>query len=162
MPDAYLSTPIGLLALRGSDAGLAAVTFLEEPHGQAPTLGAAVPECLREAHCQLKAYFAGELREFKLTYHSEKGTDFQRQVWAALLGVGYGRTASYLDLARQLGNPGAVRAVGAANGQNPLGIVLPCHRIIGAGGQLTGYASGLHRKKWLLQHERPTGQGELF
>lgn len=162
MPDAYLATPIGLLNLRGSDAGLAAVTFLDEPHGQAPTPTADVPECLREAHRQLAAYFAGELREFSLTYHFEKGTDFQRQVWAALLGVGYGRTASYLDLARQLGNPGAVRAVGAANGQNPLGIVLPCHRIIGAGGQLTGYAGGLHRKKWLLRHEQPTGQGELF
>jgi methylated-DNA-[protein]-cysteine S-methyltransferase len=121
-----------------------------------------VPECLREAHQQVAAYFNRELRDFQLTYEVTQGTEFQRRVWAALLGVGFGRTTSYLDLARQLGNPGAVRAVGAANGQNPLGLVWPCHRIIGAGGQLTGYAGGLWRKKWLLEFEQPTAQTSLW
>lgn len=159
---AYLSSPIGLLELRGSEAGLAAVQFLEEPHDHAPTPAGQVPACLQDAYHQLHAYFRGELRDFALTYDLQHGTDFQRRVWQALAGVGYGRTASYLDLARQLGNPGAVRAVGAANGQNPLAIVLPCHRVVGANGQLTGYAGGLPRKQWLLRHEQPSAQGELF
>ncbi|WBO83864.1 methylated-DNA--[protein]-cysteine S-methyltransferase [Hymenobacter yonginensis] len=159
---AYLSTPLGCLRLQGSDAGLAAVEFLEANAAPAPTPPAAVATPLREAYRQLQAYFGRELRDFQLTYDVQQGTDFQRRVWAALPAVGYGRTASYLDLARQLGNPGAVRAVGAANGQNPLGLVWPCHRIIGAGGQLTGYAGGLWRKKWLLEFEQPTVQTALF
>ncbi|MFC6225546.1 methylated-DNA--[protein]-cysteine S-methyltransferase [Hymenobacter artigasi] len=157
----YLPTPLGPLALTGSDAGLSAVTFLEDTDAT-PTLPAAVPDCLRPAHQQLQAYFGRELREFDLTYDSDFGTDFQRQVWRALLGIGYGRTASYLDVAKVLNNPKSVRAVGAANGQNPLAIVWPCHRIIGADGSLTGYAGGMHRKKWLLEFEQPVRQGGLF
>lgn len=157
---AFLTSPLGTLELRGTEAGLAVVQFLDEP--QPETQLSAVPACLREAHRQVQAYFRRELRDFSLTYDVQQGTDFQRQVWAALPAVGFGRTASYLDLARQLGNPGAVRAVGAANGQNPLGLVWPCHRIIGAGGQLTGYAGGLWRKKWLLEFEQPTAQGSLW
>jgi len=157
---AYLSSPLGPIRLSGSDAGLAAVSFLDE--AMPPTPAAAVPACLGEAHRQLQAYFGRELRDFTLHYDVARGTEFQRRVWAALPGVGYGRTASYLDLARQLGNPGAVRAVGAANGQNPLGLVWPCHRIIGANGTLTGYAGGLWRKKWLLAFEQPAAQAELF
>ena len=83
-------------------------------------------------------------------------------MWAALAGIGYGRTASYLDVARQLNNPQSVRAVGAANGQNPLAIVWPCHRVVGADGRLTGYAGGLPRKQWLLAFEQPTRQSGLF
>ncbi|UOQ53841.1 methylated-DNA--[protein]-cysteine S-methyltransferase [Hymenobacter cellulosivorans] len=158
----YLPTPIGLLELKGSEAGLAAVTFLNEAATQAETPAAAVASCLREAHQQLRAYFGRELRDFSLVYDLPRGTEFQQRVWQVLQGVSYGRTASYLDLARQLGNPGAVRAVGAANGQNPLAIVWPCHRIIGASGQLTGYAGGLPRKKWLLTHEQPAAQTSLF
>ncbi|RZL13690.1 MAG: methylated-DNA--[protein]-cysteine S-methyltransferase, partial [Hymenobacter sp.] len=90
------------------------------------------------------------------------GTDFQRQVWAALGGIAHGRTASYLDVAKLLNNPKSVRAVGAANGQNPLAIVWPCHRVIGANGSLTGYAGGLLRKQWLLAFEQPERQGALF
>ncbi|WP_324674578.1 methylated-DNA--[protein]-cysteine S-methyltransferase [Hymenobacter sp. GOD-10R] len=158
---AYLASPVGLLELRGTDAGLAAVLFRQDGEA-APTPPDTLPTCLREAAQQLQAYFGRELRTFDLTYDLQQGTDFQRRVWAALPGIGYGRTASYLDLARQLGDPKAVRAVGAANGQNPLAIVCPCHRIIGAGGQLTGYAGGLARKKWLLTFENPPAQGELF
>jgi methylated-DNA-[protein]-cysteine S-methyltransferase len=157
---ATLLTPLGPLALTGSEVGLSAVTFLNEP--VEATSIYAVPECLREAHRQLQAYFARELRDFNLTYAPTSGTDFQRQVWQALLGIGYGRTASYLDVAKLLNNPKSVRAVGAANGQNPLAIVWPCHRIIGADGSLTGYAGGMPRKKWLLDFEQPTRQGGLF
>ncbi|MBC6697415.1 methylated-DNA--[protein]-cysteine S-methyltransferase [Hymenobacter puniceus] len=159
---AFLLTPLGSLRLQGSDAGLAAVEFMDEEVAPTPTAPSAVAEPLRPAYMQLQAYFGRELRDFQLTYDVQQGTEFQRRVWAALPAVGYGRTASYLDLARQLGNPGAVRAVGAANGQNPLGLVWPCHRIIGAGGQLTGYAGGLWRKKWLLEFEQPTMQTALF
>ena len=156
----YLTSPLGTVNLRGTNAGLTAVQFLDQTQPETPP--SAVPECLREAHRQLRAYFSRELRDFTLIYDVAQGTEFQRRVWAALPGVGFGRTASYLDLARRMGAPGAVRAVGAANGQNPLGLVWPCHRIIGANGQLTGYAGGLWRKKWLLDFEQPTAQGSLF
>ncbi|MBT9392009.1 methylated-DNA--[protein]-cysteine S-methyltransferase [Hymenobacter sp. NST-14] len=151
-----------MLALRGTEAGLCAVQFQPADAASPATPPAQVAGCLREAYRQLQAYFGRELREFTVATHVTAGTEFQRQVWAALPGVGYGTTASYLDLARQLGNAGAVRAVGAANGQNPLAIIWPCHRIIGAGGQLTGYAGGLPRKKWLLELEQPHVQTRLF
>ena len=157
---AFLLTPLGPLTLTGSDAGLSTVSFLDE--AAETTATAAVPTCLREAHQQLQAYFGRELRAFDLTYAPAFGTDFQRQVWQALSGIGYGRTASYLDVAKLLNNPKSMRAVGAANGQNPLAIVRPCHRVVGADGSLTGYAGGMHRKKWLLEFEQPTRQGGLF
>lgn len=159
---AHLYSPIGMLELRASDAGLHAVRFLDKDDGIGPTAAPALPDCLREPHRQLQAYFRRELRDFCLTCAPETGTDFQRQVWAALPTIAYGRTASYLDLARQLANDKAVRAVGAANGQNPLALIWPCHRIVGADGSLTGYAGGLPRKRWLLAFEQPSMQGGLF
>ena len=150
-----------MFELTGSDAGLHAVRFLEHD-APAPTSPAALAACLQAPYQQLKAYFGRELREFSLACAPLAGTAFQRQVWAALASVGHGRTASYLDIAKQLGNPQAVRAVGAANGQNPLTIVWPCHRVIGANGSLTGYAGGLVRKRWLLAFEQPAQQGGLF
>jgi len=158
---AYLYSPLGMVALSGSDAGLHAVRFLDR-EAPAPTAPADLAACLQAPYEQLKAYFGGELREFDLTCVPTVGTAFQRQVWASLAGIGHGRTASYLDLAKQLNNPKSVRAVGAANGQNPLAIVWPCHRVIGADGSLTGYAGGLVRKQWLLDFERPARQGSLF
>lgn len=158
---AYLYSPLGMLALSGSDAGLHAVRFLDQ-ESAAPTAPADLAECLQEPVRQLKAYFGGELRAFDLTCEPLVGTEFQRQVWGALAGIGHGRTASYLDIANLLNNPKSVRAVGAANGQNPLAIVWPCHRVIGANGSLTGYAGGLVRKQWLLDFERPERQGSLF
>ena len=158
---AHLYSPIGMLALRGSDAGLHAVGFVDRA-APAPTPPAAVAACLREPCRQLQAYFNRELREFDLPGAPLGGTEFQRRVWAALAGIGHGRTASYLDVARLLDNPKSVRAVGAANGQNPLAIVWPCHRVVGAAGALTGYAGGLVRKRWLLDFERPAQQGVLF
>jgi methylated-DNA-[protein]-cysteine S-methyltransferase len=158
---AYLASPLGLLSINGDDMGLSAVSF-HNNEGHEPTSPAAVPDCLQEAHRQLQAYFGRELREFSLAYAPNIGTDFQRQVWQALVTIRFGRTASYLDVAKLLNNPKSVRAVGAANGQNPLAIVWPCHRIIGADGSLTGYAGGMHRKKWLLEFEQPARQGGLF
>jgi methylated-DNA-[protein]-cysteine S-methyltransferase len=158
---AYLYSPLGMLELMGSDAGLHAVRFLDRQDA-APTDPGSLPSCLQEPYRQLKAYFAGDLREFSLTCEPLVGTEFQRQVWTALAGIGHGRTASYLDIAKLLNNPKSVRAVGAANGQNPLAIVWPCHRVIGANGSLTGYAGGLVRKQWLLAFEQPERQGSLF
>jgi methylated-DNA-[protein]-cysteine S-methyltransferase len=158
---AYLYSPLGMLELIGSDAGLHAVRFLDGQDAT-PTDPAALPLCLQEPYHQLKAYFAGELREFNLKCEPLVGTEFQRQVWSALAGIAHGRTASYLDVAKLLNNPKSVRAVGAANGQNPLAIVWPCHRVIGANGSLTGYAGGLVRKQWLLAFEQPQRQGSLF
>ncbi len=102
---------------------------------------------------QLTAYFAGELTDFDLPL-APRGTDFQLRVWAALRTIPYGQTTSYGELAAQLGNPGASRAVGLANGRNPIAIIVPCHRVIGSDGGLTGYGGGLDRKRWLLDHER--------
>lgn len=158
---AYLYSPLGMLALSGSDAGLHVVRFLDQ-EAAAPTAPADTAMCLQEPVRQLQAYFGGELREFSLTCTPLGGTEFQRQVWATLASIGHGRTASYLDIARLLNNPKSVRAVGAANGQNPLAIVWPCHRVVGANGSLTGYAGGLVRKQWLLDFERPARQGSLF
>src|SRR5699024_5673425 len=116
---------------------------------------------LTEAVAQLKAYFEGDLQNFSLTLNP-KGTSFQQKVWKALGDIPYGTTISYLDLAKTLGDPKAVRAVAAANGKNPIMIVVPCHRVIGSDGSLTGYASGIWRKKWLLEHEHALQQLSLF
>jgi methylated-DNA-[protein]-cysteine S-methyltransferase len=143
-----IDTPIGPLGLVASDTGLAAVLFdgrRIRPEGSSPVLD--------EAAGQLEAYFAGELVEFDLPLELD-GTDFQRHCWLALASIPYGQTVSYGEQARRLGlGPDSARAVGAANGQNPLPIVLPCHRVIGADGSLTGFGGGLHVKRFLLEHE---------
>jgi methylated-DNA-[protein]-cysteine S-methyltransferase len=105
-----------------------------------------------DAIAQLRAYFAGELRTFELPL-APHGTPFQRRVWDALLAIPYGTTTTYGRLAQQLGDPRAVRAVGLANGRNPIPIIIPCHRVIGANGSLIGYGGGLERKQWLLERE---------
>jgi methylated-DNA-[protein]-cysteine S-methyltransferase len=109
-------------------------------------------DAFRAVRDQLRAYFEGELLEFELTLRM-KGTDFQRKVWKELTNIPFGSTISYAEQARRIGRPGAARAVGAANGRNPISIVVPCHRVIGANGTLTGYGGGLDRKQWLLDHE---------
>ena len=111
---------------------------------------------LLDAADQLRAYFAGELREFDLPL-AARGTEFQRQVWAAVYAVPYGSTATYSEIAAAVGRPDACRAVGAANGRNPLPVIVPCHRIIGAAGGLTGYGGGLDRKRSLLDLEAAAG-----
>lgn len=144
---AYVDSPVGLVEISCSEAGIAAANFVDSPRH--PTADSA---CLRGASQQIEAYLAGTLTTFDLSLDL-RGTDFQRRVWAQLLTVPFGQTATYLDIALALENPQAVRAVGAANGQNPVSIVVPCHRIIGSGGKLTGYGGGLWRKEWLLRHE---------
>jgi len=148
VPARSVATPIGRLGLVGSDAGLAQVRW--SATGLDETERCTVLDAAAE---QLEAYFAGELVEFDLPLDVH-GTDFQRQCWLALATIPYGQTVSYGEQARRLGlGPDAARAVGAANGQNPLPIVLPCHRVIGADGSLTGFGGGLHVKRFLLEHE---------
>jgi methylated-DNA-[protein]-cysteine S-methyltransferase len=156
MEYAYVQTPIGIAELVGDKNGLASITVLEskKPKGTIPTV-------LKDAVEQLKEYFEGNRTVFELQLNPS-GTDFQKKVWEALLQIPFGKTISYLELSKQLGDVKAIRAVASANGKNPLWIVVPCHRVIGTNGDLTGYAGGLHRKKWLLEHESPAKQTTLF
>jgi len=157
-----MNTPLGSLLLAASDAGLRGIWFDGQRHfaGRDPGwLSDARAPLLRAAVEQLDAYFAGTLRRFDLSL-DPLGTPFQRAVWKAIAAVRFGATQSYGDLAAAAGAPGSARAAGAATGRNPLGIVVPCHRIVGVRGALTGYAGGLDRKRALLALER--GAGELF
>lgn len=153
----HMHTPLGNLVLLASPAGLAVVWF--EGQSQLPSTWAHLPHApaehavLRHAARQLKEYFEGRRHAFDLPLDLSSGTPFQQSVWRDLLDIGYGHTCSYADVAQRIGKTRAVRAVGAAVGANPLGIIVPCHRVIGADGSLTGYAAGLERKTWLLQLE---------
>lgn len=147
----FYPSPIGTLVLRATEAAIVSVLFSDEEVVEANA--AAMPDCLRACCGQLGEYFAGERKTFDLPLASA-GTLFQEQVWDQLGQIRYGQTLSYYDLSLQLGKPGAIRAVGSANGKNKLLLLRPCHRVIGAGGQLVGYAGGLWRKQWLLAHER--------
>ena len=149
----YLETPLGDLLLGGDDDGLALVSFLEGSRRREPDPDWIFNEKpFGEARKQLTEYFAGKRTEFTLTL-KPTGTDFQRQVLDALQRIPYGTTCSYSDIARQIGRPRAVRAVGAANGRNPIPIIIPCHRVIGASGDLTGFGGGLPAKEALLRLE---------
>ena len=144
-------SPVGDLLLSAGEAGLTGVWF--EPHdGRLRREWRRDPARLRQAREELAAYFAGELTRFTLTL-APAGTPFQLRVWEGLRRLRFGETVSYSELARRIGAPDAVRAVGAANGRNPLPIIVPCHRVIGADGSLTGFGGGLERKRWLLNHE---------
>ena len=157
METAFIKTPLGIARLEGDEAGLASITVLDKQ--EVPT--AVLPEVLEDTAYQLREYFDGKRKVFDLELNPQ-GTDFQKRVWDALLQIPYGKTISYLELSKKLGDIKAIRAVAAANGKNPLWIVVPCHRVIGTDGSLTGYAGGLHRKKWLLAHENPVKQQTLF
>ncbi|KAB7528761.1 methylated-DNA--[protein]-cysteine S-methyltransferase [Flagellimonas olearia] len=156
METTYLQTPIGYAEFQGDENGLASVSVFDEikPIG-------IIPEVLEDAVYQFKEYFEGSRKGFDLKLNPS-GTDFQKKVWDALLEIPFGKTISYLELSKRLGDVKAIRAVASANGKNPLWIVVPCHRVIGTNGDLTGYAGGLHRKKWLLEHESPAKQTTLF
>jgi methylated-DNA-[protein]-cysteine S-methyltransferase len=156
---AYIETPLGVVEFMASGEALARLDF----RGCRPPKRSQWTPFLRAAAAQLEEYFAGTRIAFDLPL-ALGGTEFQRRVWNALLEVGYGETTTYGALARRLGSPAAVRAVGAANGANPVSIVVPCHRIVGADGRLTGYGGGLWRKEWLLAHERKQAgpSGPLF
>lgn len=148
-----MDSPVGTLRLEASDKGLAGIAF-ERPARRRPGPGVENPRhpVLVETARQLREYFAGRRRSFELTL-DVAGTPFQRAVWNALLTIPFGETRTYGELARQVGRPSAARAVGAANGRNPVAIVAPCHRVIGAGGGLTGFAGGLDAKARLLRLE---------
>lgn len=149
-----LASPLGLIDLYATAEGLTGVYFAEHRHRVAiAARDDARAAHLRHAARELEAYFAHELTHFTVPL-SPAGTAFQQRVWRGLGEIAYGDTESYAALARRIERPLAVRAVGAANGRNPLSIVVPCHRVIAAGGALTGYAGGLPRKDWLLKHER--------
>lgn len=153
-----LDSPLGPMILAASTQGLCGVWFEGQRHGPSEErMQSWTPrtsnDLLQEASRQLQAYFAGEIQRFDLPLDLSAGTPFQQAVWQALLNIPLGASQSYGDLARRLANPKAVRAVGAAVGRNPVSIIVPCHRILGAGGQLTGYAGGLWRKQALLRLE---------
>ncbi len=151
-----LASPLGPLLLTGDGASLTGVYLAEHRHGPAiaahwQQADAAAP--FAAARQQFDAYFAGTLRAFDLPLQPV-GTPFQQEVWQALLAIPHGQTLSYGELAQRIGKPEAARAVGLANGRNPLSIVVPCHRVISASGALTGYGGGMARKAWLLAHEQ--------
>ena len=144
-----LTTPIGELLIKASDTGLTEVSLSKNIHELSPQSN----DIIVEAQSQLYEYFKGDRKEFDLPYDLNRYTDFYQSVWQALERVPFGSTNSYGDIARELGDIKAVRAVGMANGKNPIAIIIPCHRIIGSDGKLVGYAWGIDAKKWLLRHE---------
>ena len=152
MPTAYLKTPLGTAQITGDEKGISKITITDEEE-----INKTIPVFLQEALTQLQEYFEGKRTDFTFKINPE-GTLFQQKVWQGLLEIPFGKTMSYLQLAQKLGDVKAIRAVASANGKNPLWIVVPCHRVIGTDGSLTGYAGGLWRKKWLLEHEHPSNQ----
>lgn len=156
-----MDSPIGVLTLTGSEGILTGLHMHDQRHAP-PHLDAWQRDdvMFKDVIAQLHAYFDGSLREFDVPLVLS-GTEFQRRVWAQLREIPYGETASYGDMARWIGSPNASRAVGLANGRNPVAIIVPCHRVIGADGSLTGYGGGLDRKVWLLEHERRDARGTL-
>lgn len=140
----------------GDENGIISIEVCDEAE-----VSSTIPRVLQEVVTQLSEYFEGKRKDFDLKLNP-KGTEFQQKVWKALLEIPYGKTRTYLEQSKILGDVKAIRAVASANGKNPLWIVVPCHRVIGSDGSLTGYAGGLWRKKWLLEHENPSTQQSLF
>lgn len=154
---AYISTPLGIAKITGDADGITSIIILNSEEN----ITTVIPESLEEAVYQLNEYFEGTRQKFSLLLNPE-GTNFQKRVWLELQHIPYGKTISYLELSKLLGDVKTIRAAASANGKNPMWIVIPCHRVIGSDGSLTGYAGGLHRKKWLLEHESPFKQQRLF
>ena len=157
MATASFTCPMGTVLLEGDSNGVSRISITSETKISSEE----IPEELEQAVLQQKEFFSGKRTDFDLQLNPE-GTSFQKKVWKELQKVPFGKTVSYLELAKTLGDAKAIRAVAAANGKNPLWIVVPCHRVIGSDGSLTGYAGGLWRKKWLLDHENPVKQQVLF
>ncbi|MEY8015215.1 methylated-DNA--[protein]-cysteine S-methyltransferase [Mycobacterium servetii] len=148
-----IDSPIGSLTLAGHGTVLTNLRMVDQTHEPSRAGWSPAPRAFGHAVEQIRAYFAGELVEFDLDLDL-RGSEFQQRVWQALLTIPYAETRSYGQIAAQIGAPGAARAVGLANGRNPIAIVVPCHRVIGAGGSLTGYGGGLERKRGLLELEK--------
>ena len=157
MKTVFINTPLGFTEIQGDENGISKIHVMSEN----VEISTKIPEELKEAVLQLQDYFDGKRTTFTFPLNPS-GTDFQKKVWDELLHIPFGKTCSYLDLSKKLGDVKAIRAVASANGKNPLWIVVPCHRVIGSDGSLTGYAGGLWRKKWLLEHENPVKQESLF
>ena len=155
----FMDSPIGPLRLTTDDDAVHEVLFCNEIGNSDKNL----PDIMIELAKQLKAYFEDTLQDFDLQLNPQ-GTVFQKRVWKELENIPFGKNRSYLDMANKLGDPKVIRAAASTNGKNPISIIIPCHRVIGKNGSLTGYASGLHRKKWLLDHENRLANGvlELF
>lgn len=154
---AYLKTPLGTAKIIGNSDGIVEVSVGDEEMPATEN----VPDELRECMSQLQEYFNGERKEFSVKLNPS-GTEFQKQVWSELLKIPFGQRITYMKQTLQMGSEKAIRAVAGANGKNPIWIIIPCHRVVGSDGSLTGYAGGLWRKQWLLEHESPTGQTSLF
>lgn len=156
--EVYIETPLGIATISGDQSGVSSVSVSQESNNK-PSKD--IPDHLKDVVTQLAEYFQGNRTNFDLKLNPS-GTEFQKKVWNELLKIPYGKTTTYLDMAKRLGDPKCIRAAASANGKNPLWIIVPCHRVIGSDGSLTGYAGGLWRKKWLLDHENPVKQQSLF
>ncbi len=154
----YYKSPIGILEIIGTEKEIQSINFKNEDFS---TKLEATSNEIRKCVVQLDEYFSKKRKDFNLNL-STKGTQFQQKVWNELLKVPFGKTRSYLEQSKELGDVKAIRAVASANGKNPISIIVPCHRIIGSDGSLTGYAGGIWRKKWLLEHESGYKQQTLF
>ena len=153
----YYKTPIGTAKIVGDENGISSVSVLDEEIENSKK----IPDCMQDCILQLNEYFNKKRTDFNLKLNP-KGTEFQKKVWDELLKVPYGKTRTYLEQSKNFGDVKAIRAVASANGKNPIWIIIPCHRIIGSDGSLTGYAGGIWRKKWLLELENPSTQQSLF
>ena len=151
-------SPIGTMLLEMDQEGIRTLEFLD---GHKSFDATPLSKGTEEAITQMKDYFEGKRTEFNVPL-APNGTEFQKKVWAELQKIPYGKTISYQELANRLGDPLVIRAAASANGKNPIAVIIPCHRVIGSDGSLTGYAGGLHRKKWLVEHEQPIKQTSLF
>ena len=157
METCIINSPLGYTKIVGDEDGIAQVTVLNSKEKETDV----IPTVLEDCVIQLRDYFEGRRQVFDLKLNPQ-GTEFQKLIWTLLEEIPYGKTISYLQLSKRLGDVKAIRAVANANGKNPLWIIVPCHRVIGSDGSLTGYAGGLHRKQWLLEHESPYKQQSLF
>lgn len=157
MKQVTIKTPLGHAKIEGNEEGITSILVLNNEQA----LSHSIPDELKGCVKQLDEYFQGTRQKFSLKLNPT-GTEFQKRVWNELVNIPYAKTLSYLELSKRLGDPKAIRAIANANGKNPIWIVIPCHRVIGSDGSLTGYAGGLYRKKWLLDHESPNKQQSLF
>ena len=156
MDSCVVDTPLGKALIEGDENGIQSVSVSNNLEGDQ-----IIPDSLKDCAAQLNEYFDGSRQDFDLKLNPQ-GTSFQKKVWNLLSEIPFGQTISYLDLSIKLGDPKSIRAAAAANGKNPLWIIVPCHRVIGSDGSLVGYAGGLSRKKWLLNHEKSCRQMSLF
>ncbi|WP_235811007.1 methylated-DNA--[protein]-cysteine S-methyltransferase [Aequorivita aquimaris] len=159
--DDYVDTPIGILMLSFNEKFELVSAIFPKDEITLPVANGLGSVKIQRVKKQFEEYFNGTRKTFDIPL-SPEGTEFQKKVWTELLNIPYGETTTYQQMANKLGDPKVIRAAASANGKNPISIVIPCHRVIGSDGSLTGYAGGLHRKKWLLEHESPSPQQSLF